>query len=412
MFLIKVRPLAAAILCALLFLPLAAQAGPHILVDLDTGRILDEKQGLRSCYPASVTKLMTAYVTFEALKADELILKSPVKISQNALNEPPSKMGFPVGTVITVENALKMVIVKSANDIAVALGEAVAGSEAKFVARMNATARKLGMTGTFFKNPNGLPAKGQMTNVRDMAVLTTAIVKQHPQHAYLFKITAIRAGKRVLTTYNKLLLHYKGTTGMKTGFICSSGFNLVATAKRGDKHLIAIVFGSPSSHVRAEAAAKLLNKGFKKFSIKGRKNIKSFKASGKLKEPKDMRPDICSAAARNKRGKSQRAYKRGKGKSLMSAKRIVAVKPVRVFIGGAVGAMFAQLRNAPLPLARPNVPIVIKTADISEADDVKIANIIDFAETGDGEGKFIPREFNASGVPLPLDRPHKNSGQI
>lgn len=208
-----------------------AAAGPYILVDLDSGRILDENEGLAPWYPASVTKLMTSYVTFEALAAGELTMRSAVVVSQHALNEPPSKMGFRVGTEITVENALKMVLVKSANDIAMALGETVSGSERRFVARMNKTAQKLGMTGTRFRNPNGLPAKGQTTNVRDMAVLTQALLKDFPEHADLFQITAIKAGKKVLRSYNPLLTRYKGATGMKTGFICSSGFNMVANCQ-------------------------------------------------------------------------------------------------------------------------------------------------------------------------------------
>ncbi len=413
MFLINIRFFIVAILCAFCLLPLSAQAAPHLLVDLESGEILDEKQGLKSWYPASVTKLLTAYVTFEAIKAGDLIMKSPVKISQNALNEPPSKMGFPVGTIITVENALKILLVKSANDVAVAIGETVSGSEAKFVAQMNATAKKLGMTGSHFKNPNGLPAKGQITNARDMAVLATAIVKNYPQYADLFNITALKFGKRVLRNYNTLTRHYKGTTGMKTGFICSSGFNLVATAKRGDRHLIAVVFGSLSAHERAETAARLLNKGFKKKARKGGKNIKAFKASGKLVEPKDMRPEICSAKARNKRAKSQRGYKMGSGKSVLSAKFVVPVKPQRITTGGAVGSMFAKLRNAPLPLARPDVPLEITTAEADQnPSDDENDDVIDFAEMGDGEGKFIPRELHSSGIPVPLNRPRKMSGQI
>lgn len=399
----------AAIFCLITSLALTAlpaHAAPHILVDLDTGRILDQKDALTPWYPASLTKMMTAYVTFEAISAGEVSMRSAVRVSKNALSQPPSKMGFKVGTVLTVENALKMVLVKSANDIAVALGEAVSGSERKFVARMNKAAAKLGMTGTHFKNPNGLPAKGQTTNARDMAVLTQAIMKRHPQHRGLFKITAIKAGKRTLRSYNPLLTRYQGATGMKTGFICASGFNLVATAKRKNKHLIAVVLGSPSSQERAESAAKLLNRGFRAFGLKGRKNVKNVKASGDFVEPVNLRPQICSQKARNEKAKRLKDYKIGEGKSLLSRNLLVSMKPVVVRTGGAIGTVAANLRNAPTPIPRPNV----KLAALPSNGDAKamVAKITaDPVDTGDGDGdeKVAKNARALGGIPLPLTRP-------
>lgn len=390
-------------------------AAPYILVDMDSGRILEEQEGLTPWYPASVTKLMTSYVAFEAIKAGELTMRSAVIVSQNALNEPPSKMGFRVGTEITVENALKMVLVKSANDIAVALGEAVSGSEAKFVARMNKTAQRLGMTGTRFRNPNGLPAKGQTTNARDMAVLTQAIMKRFPQHAGLFNITAIKAGKKVLRSYNPLLTRYKGATGMKTGFICSSGFNMVATAKRGNKHLIAVVFGAPSSQERAEEAARLLNKGFRAFGFKGRRNVSKFKAPGLTTEPVDLRQDICSQAARSKRYKRLDSYKMGEGKSLLSKTVLVNTAPVVVRTGNAIKTIAANLRNAPTPLPRPNIvltslpsPITADAAGSSaKASAIPKDAAADSVDTGDGDGdkKQLLAKATPGGIPLPINRP-------
>ncbi len=392
-----------------------AAAGPYILVDLDSGRILDENEGLAPWYPASVTKLMTSYVTFEALAAGELTMRSAVVVSQHALNEPPSKMGFRVGTEITVENALKMVLVKSANDIAMALGETVSGSERRFVARMNKTAQKLGMTGTRFRNPNGLPAKGQTTNVRDMAVLTQALLKDFPEHADLFQITAIKAGKKVLRSYNPLLTRYKGATGMKTGFICSSGFNMVATAKRGNKHLIAVVFGSPSSQERAEEAARLLDKGFRSFGIKGRGNVSDFKAPGLTSEPVDLRSQICSQASRSARFKRLKDYKMGEGDSRLSKSVLVNTAPVVVRTGNAIRAIAANLRNAPPPVPRPNIilaaipdPVAANAAGIAESDSVAASRIIeDEVATGDGDGddKQLAGTATPGGIPLPVNRP-------
>ncbi len=171
-------------------------------------------------------------------------------------------MGFKVGTVLNVDNALKMMLVKSANDIAMAVAETVGGSQAKFVARMNAEAARLGMASTHYDNPNGLPDNGQLTTARDLAVLASAILADFPEYASYFEIPAIKAGKRVLRSQNKLLEHYRGTTGMKTGFICASGYNIVASARRNGRTLVAVVLGAPSASDRNELAARLLDRGF------------------------------------------------------------------------------------------------------------------------------------------------------
>jgi hypothetical protein len=160
-------------------------------------------------------------------------------------------MGFSVGTVMNVDNALKMMLVKSANDIAVAVAETVGGSEPKFVEMMNAEAARLGMASTHFSNPNGLPDSGQVTTARDLAVLARATWVEFPEYREFFRIPAIKAGKRILRSPNRLLEEYRGTTGMKTGFICASGFNIVASAERNGRHLIAVVLGATSSGQRA-----------------------------------------------------------------------------------------------------------------------------------------------------------------
>jgi len=224
--------------------------------------VLGQRDADKVWYPASVTKLMTAYLTFQALKTGQLKLTSPVIESANALAEPPSKMGFAVGTSMTVDNALKMLIVHSSNDIAVALAEAVGGSEARFVGQMNGAARSIGMASTHYDNPNGLPSPGQLTTARDLAVLARALLQQYPQYREYFRIPAIKAGRRILRSQNALLERYPGTTGMKTGFICDSGFNTVVTATREGRTLIVVVLGATTPVARAELAAKLLNIGF------------------------------------------------------------------------------------------------------------------------------------------------------
>ena len=183
-------------------------------------------------------------------------------MSPIAASQAPTKMGFRPGTQVTVDNALKMMMVKSANDMAVVLAEGLDGSIEKFADEMNDNAQKLGMTQTSYVNPNGLPADGQITSARDMAMLARAIVRELPEYEYFVHIPAIRFGKRVTRNYNRLIGRYPGADGMKTGFICASGFNLVASATRNGRRLIAVVLGAPSSAVRAAKAAQLLERGF------------------------------------------------------------------------------------------------------------------------------------------------------
>jgi D-alanyl-D-alanine carboxypeptidase len=171
-------------------------------------------------------------------------------------------MGFPVGTQVTVDNALKMMMVKSANDMAVLLAEGIGGSIDDFAQEMTDTAHHLGMTESNFVNPNGLPADGQIMSARDLAILARALIHEFPQYSFYWHIPAIKYGRRVVRNYNPLLGRYPGADGMKTGFICASGFNLVATATRDNKQLIAVVLGAPSSAARAVKAAEMLENGF------------------------------------------------------------------------------------------------------------------------------------------------------
>jgi D-alanyl-D-alanine carboxypeptidase len=183
-------------------------------------------------------------------------------VSRNAVAQSPTKMGYAVGTQVTVDNALKMMMVKSANDMAVLLAEGVDGSIENFADDMTKTAHRLGMTQSNFVNPNGLPADGQIVSARDMAILARALIRDFPEYNFYWHIPAIKYGRRIVRNYNSLLGRYPGADGMKTGFICASGFNLVATATRNGKQLIAVVLGSPSGGARAVKAAELLEGGF------------------------------------------------------------------------------------------------------------------------------------------------------
>jgi len=241
-------------------LPAASEA--LLVIEADSGKVLHADHATIPWYPASVTKLMTAYVTLQAVKDRRVSLDSLFTVSLNAVAQQPSKMGFQAGTQVTLDNALKMLMVKSANDMAVVLAEGVAGSIENFAAEMNKTASRLGMVQSHFVNPNGLPEDEQMTSARDLGILARALIKEFPEYGYYWNIGAIKFGRRTMRNYNTLIARYPGADGMKTGFICASGFNLVATATRGNRRLIAVVLGARSSAVRAVKAAQLLESGF------------------------------------------------------------------------------------------------------------------------------------------------------
>ena len=253
----------AGVVCAASGLAAAPAAAEALLViEADSGKVIFAHNAGQPWYPASTTKLMTAYVTLRAVKEGRITLDRPIVVSANAAAQSPVKMGFPPGTVITVDNALKMLMVKSANDMAVVLAEGVAGSVENFADEMNNNARRLGMVQSSFVNPNGLPADDQIVSARDMAILARALIREMPEYDYFWHLPGIRLGKMVQRNYNTLLGRYPGADGMKTGFICASGFNLVATATRDDRRLIAVVLGAPSSAARALKAAQLLERGF------------------------------------------------------------------------------------------------------------------------------------------------------
>jgi D-alanyl-D-alanine carboxypeptidase len=242
--------------------PCAVHAESLLVVEADTGKVLQADNATYPWYPASVTKMMTAYVTLKAVKEGRLSLDSVLTVSPVAASQSPSKMGFRPGTQVTVENALAMMMVKSANDMAVVLAEGVGGSVDGFSAQMNQTAQRLGMTQTSYVNPNGLPADGQITSARDLAILARAVIRDLPEYEYFYHIPSIRFGRRVINNFNKLIGRYPGADGFKTGFICASGYNLVGSATRNGKRLIAVVLGASSGQMRAVRAAQLLERGF------------------------------------------------------------------------------------------------------------------------------------------------------
>jgi D-alanyl-D-alanine carboxypeptidase len=336
----------------------AATFGPStILIDVETGKVLSSNQSDALWYPASVTKLMTAYVVFQALRDGKLKPTSPVTVSAHALAQAPSKMGFKVGTVMNVDNALKMMLVKSANDIAVALAETVSGTEVKFAAKMTATAASLGMASTRYDNANGLPDPQQLTTARDLAVLARAILTEFPEYEQYFHIPAIKSGKKILRSQNQLLERYRGTIGMKTGFICASGYNLVAAAKRGGRTLVAVVLGAGSATDRNETAARLLDEGFANWFNGSKPDLATFQATRSPGPAADLRDLVCK-----KHDSEQEAEDPVAGDTPAAASalgpRFVLMDPVAVFTGKADPDPNAKPKpvlaaQVPLPHLRP-----------------------------------------------------------
>jgi D-alanyl-D-alanine carboxypeptidase len=256
------RALAIAVAAVAVAGPVRAGNEALLLIDAESGKVLQAENATYPWYPASTSKLMTTYVTLKAVKDGRISMDTLLTVSPNAVAQTPSKMGFRAGVTVTVDNALKMLLVHSANDIAVVLAEGVSGSIEKFADEMNATSQRLGMVQSSWVNPNGLPAEGQISSARDLGILARALMHDFPEYDFYWHIPAIKFGRKVMTNYNKLLAEYPGADGMKTGFICSSGFNLVASATRDNRRLIAIVLGAPSSAWRAQKAASMLEQGF------------------------------------------------------------------------------------------------------------------------------------------------------
>lgn len=247
--------------------PIGAMAAPYaaMVMDARTGEVLHSRNADTRLHPASLTKMMTLYIAFEAVKNGEITLDTKVRVSKRAAAEPPSKLGLKAGQRIALRYLIRAAAVKSANDAATAIGEAISGSEAAFARRMTRTAKALGMSRTSFKNAHGLTEKGHLSTARDMTTLGRHILYDYPQYYNLFSRKSTNAGiKTVNNTNRRLLAAYRGADGIKTGYTRAAGFNLVASAKRGNERIIATVFGGKSTSSRNARVAELLDLGFRR----------------------------------------------------------------------------------------------------------------------------------------------------
>ena len=260
---------------AVLLAPLPASAGnsakkawtpvaAEILMDAHSGKVLRARNADQLTYPASLTKMMTLMLTFEALDRGTLRLNQSLVVSRHAASMPPSRLWLAPGSTITVEQAILALVTRSANDVAVVLGEALGGSETAFAKKMTARARRLGMRHTVFRNASGLPDRLQRTTARDMAILSRALIGRHAKYYAYFKRRSFDWQGDTVYGHNRLMARYPGMDGIKTGYIAASGFNLAASAVRDGRRLIAVVLGGHSADARDDRVADLLDAGFKR----------------------------------------------------------------------------------------------------------------------------------------------------
>ncbi|PWJ89117.1 MULTISPECIES: D-alanyl-D-alanine carboxypeptidase [Mesorhizobium] len=250
-----------------------------IVVDAKTGKVLYSADANGRRYPASLTKMMTLYLTFEALAKGKISRNSPVVFSAHASAEAPTKLGVKPGDSVTVETAILSIVTKSANDSATALGEMLGGNEPTFARMMTAKARALGMTGTVFRNANGLPDPGQFTTARDMATLGIALREHFPQYYGYFSQRSFLYGRQRINGHNRLLGRIKGVDGIKTGYTRASGFNLVSSVADGNRRIVGVVMGGTSGGSRDNQMATLINTYLPRASTRGGGDLVA-KASG------------------------------------------------------------------------------------------------------------------------------------
>ena len=242
--------------------PASARQGALILVEHASGAVLEARSADESVIPASLTKMMTLYLTFRSLAAGQLDLSSRIKISSRAAAMPPTKLGLTPGSTIQVEDAILGLVTRSANDAAVVLAEALGGSEDRFALAMTRTARKIGMSRTVFRNASGLPDGEQRTTARDLAKLASRLIEDYPGYYRYFSSRGFTYRGRNHPNHNRLLGVYSGMDGLKTGYTRASGFNLAASAARGGRRLVAVVIGGRTASARDAAMVDLLDRGF------------------------------------------------------------------------------------------------------------------------------------------------------
>jgi D-alanyl-D-alanine carboxypeptidase len=238
--------------------------GPSLLFDARSGEVISQERAGEPWYPASLTKLMTAYVIFKKIREGKLSLDQKVTISALAHSQPASRFGLPTGQIVTVDFALQGMLVYSANDMAYVLAEAGGNSVQNFAKEMNAIAHDMGLASTHFVNPNGLFDPRQITSARDIGIIAALLINQFPEHAHYFSQQSVAVGRRQLMNHNSLIRTMPEAVGMKTGFVCNSGYNLVGSAVKNGRQLVSVVLGAHSGGARAQLSQLLLKSGLER----------------------------------------------------------------------------------------------------------------------------------------------------
>lgn len=357
--------------------PISAKAAPYAayVIDARTGEVLHARNAETRLHPASLTKMMTLYIAFQAIERGEISLDTKVRISKRAAAEPPSKLGLKAGQRIALRYLIRGAAVKSANDAATAIGEAISGSEAKFARRMNRTAKQLGMTRTTFKNAHGLTESGHQSTARDMTVMGRHLLYDFPEYYNLFsRITADAGVRKVSHTNRRFLNAYKGADGIKTGYTRAAGFNLTASAERGNERIIVTVFGGKSTTSRNAKVAELMDLGFRR--APSRAPLRKPKAPAYIAEakPKTVTPTIKTApGAKGKTIRLIRAVKTSARPKLrpqaeqpvVVAAAAPAADPMSALLNSAINDAVAEAVKAPVadPTPAPSKPVA-KAAEV------------------------------------------------
>jgi D-alanyl-D-alanine carboxypeptidase len=336
-----------------------------ITVDARNGKVLFSSSPDSIRHPASLTKMMTLYVVFQELESGRLSLNSPIRMSARAAGMAPSKLGVKPGQSITVETAIRALVVKSANDVAAAVAENIGGSEKDFARRMTRTARSLGMSRTTFANASGLPNPNQVTTARDMATLGLRLMRDFPQYYAYFRTRSFVYKGRTITGHNRLLASYEGTDGIKTGYINASGFNLVSSVRRGEKRLVGVVLGGRTGASRDTYMKQMLTKNFGK--ARNGNTIAAIAGSSR------------GAIAANEAGEVPAASGQKKDRKTAAAKRlkkteeaIVQATPEPVEQGDTQEGL-AELA-AQASAADPNVEVVPPPSPVPDAEEGELVS--------------------------------------
>lgn len=340
-----------------------SHAAPYaaMVMDARTGEVLHSRNADTRLHPASLTKMMTLYIAFQAVQRGEITLDTEVKITANAASEPPSKLGLRRGQTIKLRYLLRAAAVKSANDAATAIGEAISGSESAFATRMNRTAAAMGMRNTTFRNAHGLTQNGHMSTARDMSILGRHVIYDYPQYYNLFSRRTADAGiATVRHTNRRWLDSYEGGDGVKTGYTRAAGFNLVASAQRGQERIIATVFGGASTASRNVKVTELMNLGFNR--APSRATLK--------------RPDMVAVALpETVQGNGQAATNGGAGKTVRVSgsvsrslrPKMRAVPDVLLAVNAAdINSVLAEALSAGAAEAQDAVALALATADAAQ----------------------------------------------